>query len=165
MAIKLSKKKELWEIVIPEPFALDPLLKPEELIQTMSNFEHVDEMNSFLFECIAQPIQRMVVSASEYDIDKMFNCKKGNVYYSLVHSDNQFFIVVKDGDENIMGKGEASKLGAKHTIDSAKEVFEDNMINFTERYVKGMNEIEGLICQAQTLRDDLIKNEDIKENN
>lgn len=166
MAKKLSKRKELWEVIIPEPFNIDPILKKEDLIQTMSNFENIEEMNTFLFECLAPPERRLIISASEYDIfNNLWNFNDDNLIKSIVSNDGKLIIVIKDKDDNILGKGEVSRLGKKMTVDDAKKVLLLEMNNFFERYEDGMNQIESLVFQAKTLRENLIKNQNIKENN
>jgi len=165
MAQKLSKRKELWEVVIPEPFKIDPILRKEDLIQTMSNFENSDEMNTFLFECLAPPERRIIMSASEYDIFNNLWVKDSIFEVSMVRDDGKYVVVIKDKDENILGKGEINRLGKKMTVDAAKEMLSSEMNDFSERYENGMKEIESLVFQAQTLRENIIKNQEIKENN
>ena len=167
MAKRLSKKKELWEVIIPEPFNIDPVLKKEDLIQTMSNFENITEMNSFLFECLALPENRMVISASEFDVFKTIESldSKSNLAVSLVNDNNSYAIVVKDKEENILGRGTLSRIGEKLTILDAKAEMESELDTFYEKYEVGIKNIESLVFQAKSLRDNLIKNQDTEENN
>ena len=134
MAKRLSKKKELWEVIIPEPFNIDPVLKKEDLIQTMSNFDSVEEMNTFLFECLSPYENRMVVLASEYEIFKSLWNNKNGLKTNIINNDDKFIVVIKDKKNNILGKGEFSRLGDIFKLDDAKEMLSSEMNNFSERY-------------------------------
>jgi hypothetical protein len=164
---KYSKKKELWEFIIPEPFSIDPILREEDLIQTMSNFSSQEEMNGFLFECLAPPEKRILLSASEYEIfnEGIFNIENENISIDLVKDEQKFVIVVKNEDNEILGRGELSKVGKKRTTKEAKEIFSNDMQGFIEKYEEGMAKIESLVFHAQSLQNNLLKNQESEENN
>lgn len=167
MSKKVSKRKELWEIMMPEAFKIDPILRDEDLIQTMSNFNTINEMNSFLFECLAIPEKKIIVSASEYDIlHNLWSTQyKDDITIDIVNDENNYAIVVKDSDDNIIGKGAANRLGKKITVDDAKEKLVSNFEGFSDEYTEGITKIESLVFRAKSLRDNMLKNQEIKENN
>jgi hypothetical protein len=162
---KMSKKKEFWIIAMPEPYSLDPILREEDLIQTMSGFSDVDEMNNFLFECLKQPSKKIIVSVSEFELFGMFNGEKENFIFELVKTDDKYIIVIKDSEQNILGQGEVYRLGKKTDVDEMEKELMSNINCFQDQYKKNMNKIEGLIFRAQTLRQQMQKTQDLKENN
>jgi len=165
---KLSKKKELWEVITPRPFDIDPDFKPEDLIQTMAEFETTDDMNTFLFECLDDSDEdKIIVSISEYDIHhNLCISEDPGIVVDLLKDGKNHVIVVKDKKGLILGKGELNKLGDKKTITETNDEIKFNMIDFPEKCRKGFDNIDSLIFRAKKLKNDLLKNEDnIEKNN
>lgn len=163
---KLSKKKEFWELILPEPFAIDPVLKNEDLINTMANFDNVDEMNNFLFECLAYSDNKIILYLSEYEVfNKLFSLNDNNLNIRLVKDKSRYAVVVEDNNRIVLGKGELCKLGDKHSLESTQEILNISTSSFKERYNKEMNKINSLVVQAQQLKKDILKVEETQENN
>ncbi len=152
---RLSKKNELWEILMPEPFVIDPNLKDEDLITYMIEIDNENDMHNFITDALQQPTKIIVVSCSEQDIYDYFNSDYDTFKYVAVKKENRIIITVTDKTGNYIGRGEVIKLGKKIMLDGMSEVLGEHMDDFAARYYKGAKRMDGIMFKLKMVKKQL----------
>jgi hypothetical protein len=159
------EKKELWEIIIPEPFILDPEIKEDFILANILKLEKEDQINEFMFTCLYPPSRRFVVFCTEKDVLKLFsNRNKLKLRYEIKETgeagcyEGDKIIIVKDDTDNIIGRGVVNKLGSQIDFNELKITFSDHMKSFRERYLSGKKKIDVILFKIKSAKSRISQN-------
>jgi hypothetical protein len=161
MKTKFSNKKELWEIMAPEPLIIDPEVKEEFLLSNMLKINHEKQMNSFITDCLTQPEIRYIVYCSEKEIYERFNCKMDDVVYLIMdnvngeYNDDNKILAITDGKENVIGRGVITRLGNKITMDQMEANLSNHMKNFKNRHKIGTKRLDTIMFKIKMVKKQL----------
>jgi hypothetical protein len=161
MKTNFSNKKELWEILAPEPLVIDPEMKEEYLLSNMLKITQENQMNDFVTECLQQPELRYVVSCSEKELHEYFNAVIDGMTYTIVdningeYNSNCMILAITNSKQKVIGRGIITRLGNKITMDRMKEDLALHMKTFKNRHKEGSKRLDSLMFKIKMVKQQL----------
>ena len=157
----IAEKSCYWEVNVPEPFILDTKVSDEKFMSDMISVANAEEVSDLIHTNLQKPTSSFVIFCKEKELKKLFSISCVDFKFKLEKNGAYWLISVIDKNNDLIGRGEISKLGDKIALDKVKSTILSHMTGFSDKYQKGTVRLQNIIYKMELLKSQINVNKTI----
>ena len=144
MSTNNNNKIKKWDIFFPEPLILDNQITDEMIVERLLEVQEETEIASIFSSALQPPTESYIVTCTEEELIEQLVNDVNDVIVELEKYDDIIYIIVKDLDENIIGRGEITEASPEIETNKLNEKFNKKLTGFKNKYIEGVKRMNNL---------------------
>jgi hypothetical protein len=153
MATKEQKEeRKNWEIIFPSPLILDPSISDEAVIAEVAEASSENEISQIYSNALEGPHESYNVSCTRSELFDSLRTSEKDISIEVVEYDDMYIILIRDGQNNVIGRGEIYEGSVRIKVETLKKRFSESLVGFTEKFMDGQKRMNNLAYKLKSIQ-------------